>query len=401
MADRLSPLAYAYSTSHPHDHSSPTTALPRRLSAVPVNSGRTAVHFTAVGDLLLGDSPISVGFGLHSRYPGRALEDAMAGAGPLLAGRDIVLGNLECPLTANGRGKSRWRRDQMRGDAAYASVLRRSGITALHVANNHALQHGPEGFRDTLDALEQAGIECVGVRGEDAWCARPVISRLPGKPRVGMLGYCWRPSQHELATAPFAEGSLKDALADVSRLRADCEAVVVSLHWGEDFVDTPSEAEVNAAHALVDAGATVVVGHHPQVRRPVEQFSDGVIAYSLGNFVADLVWMEALRDGAVLHVDLGAGIPLSPRVQRLRLGDAFAPVPCEPAIRPVTTIDALPASQYLVRATAMLEAQRRSAYRYAIRNLPHYPLDVAMDLLVTTLRNKLGRRMSSKPGMHA
>ena len=323
----------------------------------------------------------------------------MAGVGPLLAGRDIVLGNLECPLTANGHGKSSWRRDQMRGDTAYASVLRRSGITALHVANNHALQHGPDGFRDTLYALEQAGIECVGVRGEGAWCARPVISRLPGKPRVGMLGYCWRPSQYGVATVPFAEGSLEDALADVARLRADCEAVVVSLHWGEDFVDTPSEAEVHAAHALVAAGASVVAGHHPQVRRPVEQVSDGVIAYSLGNFVADLVWMEALRDGAVLHVDLGAGIPLSPRVQRLRLDDAFTPVPCEPGIRPVTTIDALPVAQYLDRATAMLKAQRRSAYRYAIRNLLHYPLNIATEILVTTLRNKVRRRVSSNPGL--
>lgn len=359
---------------------------------------RAATRFTAVGDLLLGDSPISVGFGLHSRYPGRSLESILVHAREVLSGRDIVLGNLESPLTRVGVGTSRWRRDQMRGDPAYASVLRDAGITALHVANNHALQHGRAGFDETIAALEEAGIACVGIAGDDTWCSRPVISNALGKTTVGILGYCWRPRQYGTGSqrVPFAEGTPDDAIEDIVRLRGSCDAVVVSLHWGEDFVDEPSHAEVATAHALVDAGAAIVVGHHPQVRRPVERYAGGIIAYSLGNFVADLLWLQAFRRGTVLHADLGNDSRVEPFLEAVWLDSRFAPTPESPSLGVTESITGLDPVEYAARARDALREQQRRAYGYALRQLGRYPVRVLADLLVTTIQNKLRRSSDAR-----
>lgn len=348
-------------------------------------------RFTGIGDLLLGDSPISVGFGLHSRYPGRSLAQALALVGPQLAGSDIVLGNLECPLTRVGSGRTRWRRDQMRGDPEYAAVLRDAGITALNVANNHALQHGRCGFDDTIAALEAQAIVCVGLRGTDGWCSAPVVVEPSAGLRVGLVGYCWRPRQFA-GDVPYAEGSARDAAADIERLRRQCDTVIVSLHWGEDFVDWPSSDETTAARALVAAGASVIVGHHPQVRRPVETFGGGVIAYSLGNFAADLQWLDEFRDGSVLHVDLGPNGVLSSTVETIRLTEQFRPTPVDGVARPLAELRGLARVPYLERAESMLRAQRRRAYLYAMRHLRDYPIAVLSELAMSTMRNKLDLR---------
>ena len=353
---------------------------------------RTA-HVAAAGDLLLGDSPISVGFGLHSRYPGRSLAGALEAVKPLFADRDIVLGNLESPLSRSGRGASRWKRDQMRGDPEYAAVLREAGFTALSIANNHALQHGRSGFDDTVAALESQGIAAVGRRGSDGWCSEPVVVTSRTGLRTGLLGYCWRPRQYLASEPPpYAEGSATEAAADVARLKQRCDSVVVSLHWGEDFVDRPSAAETGAARSLVAAGASLVAGHHPQVRRPVEIRGGAVIAYSLGNLVADLVWLDAFRDGAVLDAVLGPAGVLSSQLTTVRLGDDFAVRPSGTA-QPATDVQGLEDSEYRQRAEAMLAIQRRRAYRYGLRHVADYPFAVLADLALSTIRNKVRRRL--------
>src|SRR5438067_5940582 len=97
----------------------------------------------AVGDIMLGDSAICVGFGVHSRYP-RDIGPALARVASHLKSAEVVLGNLECLLTRAGRGSTRHDADQMRGDPEYAAGLRDAGFTALAVANNHATHHAPK-----------------------------------------------------------------------------------------------------------------------------------------------------------------------------------------------------------------------------------------------------------------
>src|SRR5690349_12917072 len=234
----------------------------------------TPIRVAAVGDLQLGDSPVSVGFGLTSRYRSRGLDGVLSPLRPLFDGADLVFGNLECPLSTAGLDATSWRSAQLRGEPSFAGALARAGFTVLNVANNHAVQHGSDAFRETVDLLTGAGIQCCGVRGEGSWCSQPAILPMPGSTgrRLGVLGYCLRPRQYGTQEPPFAEGTGAEILGDVVRLKASVDAVVVSLHWGEEFVSQPSRAEVALGHAVIEAGAALIIGHHPHVLRPVERY---------------------------------------------------------------------------------------------------------------------------------
>jgi gamma-polyglutamate biosynthesis protein CapA len=344
---------------------------------------------TAVGDIMLGDSSICVGFGFHSRYPGARARDALGCLGDRLRQPGVVFGNLECPLTAVGAGGSRWRRDQMRGDPDYASILREIGFTAIGVANNHATQHGREAFEETVGHLRAAGILCVGVRGSGPWTCEPAVQTIADDRSVGLLGYCWRPRQYGRDVPPFAEGRPEEVLADVDRLRGSVGAVIVSLHWGEEFVGRPSEAEAGLARAIIEAGAIAVIGHHPHVLRPCERRGNGVIAYSLGNFTSDMLWQNDLRAGGILDCSWDEGRLRHASLTSTFIGRDYRPILGATMPIPEGPLGSLQEDAYRMEVERSLRAQRVSAYRYAAAHLLQYPLSVAGELAWVTTRNKL------------
>jgi len=230
-----------------------------------MNAG--VIRVAAVGDLQLGDSPTSVGFGFGSRFADSDLTSVLDGIRPALRA-DVVFGNLEVPLSPRSSATSSLSSRQMRGDPRFAPMLRAAGFTVLNVANNHAVQHGVDAFHDSVAALRAAGIAPCGLRGAAPWASAPAIL-VANSVRVGILAYCLRPRQYGDAEPPYAEGSPDEIGADVRRVSADVDCVLVSLHWGEEFVPVPSVEEASFARSLIDAGATLILGHHPHVARPV------------------------------------------------------------------------------------------------------------------------------------
>jgi gamma-polyglutamate biosynthesis protein CapA len=347
------------------------------------------IRVAAVGDLMVGDSSTAVGFGFRSRLPGVKLSAALAGLAPRLQSADIVIGNLECPLVPVGSGPSRWAQDQMRGDPEYARVFRQAGFTAIAVANNHAVQHGASGFAATVGYLRAEGIGVIGVRGEPPWQVDPVSYTHRSGSKVAMLGYSWRPRQFGTGVPPYAEVDPPAVLADIARARATHDSVIVSLHWGEEFVSQPSQEEVGFAHALVDRGADLVLGHHPHVTRPVERRQGSVIAYSLGNALADMLWMEQLRRGLLLEVEL-CPRPAGVRLTELRIDDSYGSQVLTEVNEIVDSpIAGLDANSYRAAIDAGLSAQRAALYKYTLRNLTRFPVDIVLSLIHSTARNKL------------
>lgn len=339
---------------------------------------------------MLGDSAICPGFGFASRYPSDQLKTVLEPVTPFLQGT-ITFGNLEVCLSDMGLDRTAWSSVQMRGWPHYAKDLRRAGFNCLSVANNHADQHGEEAFFHTVELLEAQGILVCGIAGTAGWACVPVVKEARHGRSVGILAYCLRPRQYGSGAAPFAQGTPDAILSDVGRLRRSADDVIVSLHWGEEFVDRPSEREVELGHALVEAGASLVIGHHPHVVRPVERVGSSVIAYSLGNFVTDMVWQERLRQGLILRCTLRPDGPQGVHTLATRVDDQFGPRPDGAWSAPPdeTPVRGLPAVTYgrLVRKT--VNAQRLRAYLYAVRNLWRYPPALAIQLAVVTVRNKL------------
>jgi poly-gamma-glutamate synthesis protein (capsule biosynthesis protein) len=243
----------------------------------------------------------------------------------LLAAADVTFANLETPIAPDASGGTR--EYVFNAPPEVLAALRNAGVDAVAVANNHAFDQGRAGFEETLRRLEQAGLAAVGA-GPQGRAAGPLRLEAGGL-ALAFLGYAHFFNQDGNACPPAGEGArpcpqagqLDRAriLDEVRAAAADADAVVVSLHWGVEYEQQPRAADVALARAIVDAGALVVLGHHPHVLQPIElhRRADGrlgVVAYSLGNFVSNQSRkyvhgamperIAATRDGALLRVGL-------------------------------------------------------------------------------------------------
>jgi len=251
-----------------------------------------------VGDLAMGDHPKSVGFGFYSKYrDGISLNKAQS-LFPIGYDHDILFGNLEFTLGNDELiGKSH---DEMncRGISEFAVFLRQAGFNLVNIANNHIYQHGIADFKKTLKVLTDNNIGIVGLR--DVVCTSNVITI--GAQSVCILGWSARPRQGFVDNPPYREFDTR-CYEEIIEAKKKYTIVCVSIHWGEEFIEIPSDEEKLIARKMIDSGANVVIGHHPHVIREVEEYNGGLIAYSLGNFICDMIWNEKTRKTGYLYVE--------------------------------------------------------------------------------------------------
>lgn len=345
-------------------------------------------RLVAVGDVMPGDSAVTTGYGFASRYDSGGGTHVISRLRHLFSGADIVLGNLEGTLSDVGHLPHRWSSTQYRGHPAFAGVLRDAGFRIMSVANNHAAQHGVEAFTDTVRILREAGIECCGISGSRGWCAEPTVVSVNGL-QLGFLAYCRRPRQYSRRTPPYAEGTVNELCDDIDRLRRDVDHVVTSLHWGEEFVTMPSVSEVGLAHRLAEAGSSVIVGHHPHVGRPVERANGGVIAYSLGNFISDMIWYSRLRSGVMLTVAL-AEDSAEANATSVWVDDTYLPIETGPQrLEAHRLVNGLDEEQYKRQAARTVRENRLASYAHALKNAGKFRSHTFRQLISTTLRRKM------------
>jgi poly-gamma-glutamate synthesis protein (capsule biosynthesis protein) len=288
----------------------------------------------------------------------------------------------------------------MRGEPQFAAALQRVGFNVLNVANNHAVQHGDETFHRTLAAVREAGIACVGVRGTGSWASEPAL--LCGG-RVGVLGYCQRPRQWGTAIPPYAEGTREEICADVRRLRETGAIVIVSLHWGEEFVPEPSNSELQLGHDIIDAGANLILGHHPHVTRPAESYKHAVIVHSLGNFMGDMTWYKPFRTGAIFRCGLSVEGVSHAHVTPTKLGNDYHPQPSPPDIAPCPTsqMRAMDEAAYHRAIARTWRDQRLAGYSDMLANLRRIPFPILMQLTTETAKNKIAAAVARVTGRAA
>lgn len=257
------------------------------------------ITLAAVGDIMLGDHPVCFGHGIRSVLRKRGHRHLVEAVTEKLEGHDIVFGNLECVLSEIGHDEQRLSSSELRADKNAISLLQDCHVNVLSMANNHMLQHGTDAFADTADWLKQHGIAPVGLFSEQG---SNVVQFTKGEAKVAIIGHSLRPEYFCKNNRYYAHGP-NDAIVRqveaIKQLLPD-HSIVVSLHWGEEYLHTPSKEQVELAHRLIDSGATLILGHHPHVLQGIEEYAGGLIAYSLGNFIFDS-WQKPTRESAILH----------------------------------------------------------------------------------------------------
>ena len=260
----------------------------------------------AVGDVMLG---WEVGRKIVNKGP----DAPWKGAAEFFGQADVVVANLECVISRLGEP---WptKLIHLRTPLAAAQSLAAGGVDLVSVANNHALDFGAEAFTDELARLDAVGVAYAGGGADAQEAHRAQIVEQNGL-RIAFLGYVlpfssktsfhtrdWEAGPN---TAGLAIGTPASVGADVVAAKQNADLVVVMVHGGLEYRSRPTDKQRNFAAAALDAGASLVLGHHPHVLQGYLRREGQLVAFSLGNFVFARFDGKS-NDSAILDMTLDA-----------------------------------------------------------------------------------------------
>lgn len=283
------------------------------------------MEVTVVGDVVVSGFPRKTPS--EDSSPGGAAFD-------LLHGNSLTIGNLEAPLTDGVEQAHKL--VTMRTPPSGAQELADFGFDAVSLATNHALDYGNEGMRDTVRALDQSGVAHAGFGENLAEANRPKTLNVANE-SVAFFSFCAalplgfnatersagiasiRIRQHfeydsgfldeTPGTPPYVhsvahEPDVQTAERLIAEAKESHDRVIVAMHWGVPFCYLPeaqgplAEYQRPLAHRMVDAGADLIIGHHPHCLHPAEFYGSGLVLYSTGNFVFD--WCDGWRPDSMV-----------------------------------------------------------------------------------------------------
>jgi len=259
------------------------------------------IVINAVGDVMLAGSGAATFQRLGYDYP-------FAATAAELRKGDIAVGNLEAPIALGGT-EFMFKKFRFRADPQCAPALKRAGFSVLTLANNHIMDFGEPALLETIHNLDTNGILSAGA-GKTLTAARQkTVLQVKGA-KVAFLAYSvtlpaefFAAADHS-GTAPGYPLYYKE---DIAQAKASANYVIVSFHWGLEGSSMPHLSQVATAHSAIDAGADVVLGHHPHVLQGIERYKKGIIFYSLGNFVFGSLSPSANRS-IIARITLDDGI---------------------------------------------------------------------------------------------
>jgi hypothetical protein len=239
----------------------------------------------AVGDIMLGRT-------IGDLIETQGSEAPFFDTAETLRSADITVGNLECPISE--RGEMEEKTYAFRAPVAAGQSLAFAGFNLVNLANNHTLDYGPLALQDTIEILAANDIQTVGAGMNEAEAYAPTFIEVNGL-RVAFLGFVdVHPTDYDYRTweagpdKPGVAWAHEDRVrAGVITAKAQADIVIVLVHNGYEFVQQVSSQQQKIAHLAIDSGASLVIGSHPHVLQRIESYHNGLIAYSMGNFVFD------------------------------------------------------------------------------------------------------------------
>lgn len=362
------------------------------------------ITIAAVGDIFLG----------------RGVENTMVKRGknyifdlvrPILTQHDIVIGNLESPVT------------DMQTTAGFEHLVARpsaldelshSGISAVTLANNHIMDYGLTGLRDTVDELRNRQIGLAGTGLNEYEAAKP-LTGINGK-NVTLLSYYGmgkggnvsHSSNAVMSSGAYGEngghnsGQLSKILRDIESVKDKSDVVLVSLHWGHVGKSKPMKYQVEFAHQLIDHGAHGVLGTGPHTLQPVEQYHGGIIAYSLGNFVFD---HHDRRESMILHLTFERGSLEDVSITPILISSENRPEPITSHTHPdlyaytksllVSKLDSYESDAEIISHLSIKALTPKNVLKKLIwRQHGVYPLSFYIHAMVELVKNKLFQNLT-------
>jgi len=315
-------------------------------------------HLAALGDIMLGGR-VARAIGENGAAP------LFKSIQPFLASSALIFGNLEMPFSTDEPPYLGGVHPSYRVPPGCIEAVEVLRLRVVNLATNHVLDWGPQAIERTRSLLRERSIETVGAGADEQEARRPAIVRAGGL-RFGFLGYCKRGEYTARGSRPGAALLDPDGiLTDIAALRGKVDVLTVSLHWGLELSDHPDPGDVELGRRLIDAGADLILGHHPHVLQGIERRRHGLIAYSLGNFIFDnraghivspQAW-ERRHQGMILDIQLGGEGVAGQRIIPTQLTGELAVVPAGETAREEIL-------QRLERLSGIIAGDRTGEYFY-------------------------------------
>ena len=248
------------------------------LVCLPPQLHAEEILITAVGDVMLAGR-------WAPQLKQKGYDHPFLGVKNELISSDVTLANLESPIAENGQEFIE-KKFRFRAAPETAQAMRSAGINLVTLANNHTMDFGGEALAETLSNLNSAGIASVGAGANLSEARKMALYTIKSK-KIAFLGYSltqpveFFAGSNRPGTAPGYE---KFVAADVASARSQADYVIVSFHWGKEASTEVQAYQRATAHKAIEAGADVIIGHHPHVLQGIERYRGGIIFYSLGNF---------------------------------------------------------------------------------------------------------------------
>lgn len=239
-------------------------------------------------------SVLAMGDIMFSRFYNQAYLDPFTKIAGLedrfFQGADVIVGNLEGAIAPPALPQNKY--DFAFADR-YATTLAQYNFDAVSLANNHSLDQGENGYRETVARLNEVGVGSFGHQSDEK--ASVYTKVIDGK-AVSFVGI-------NLIAQSFNQEMAEEIIRQTA---TDSDYTVAMVHWGEEYVHYPTQSQQQLGRNLVDWGADAVIGAHPHVTQGMEVYKNAPILWSLGNFVFDQQFSEAVQRS------LAAGIVFSP-----------------------------------------------------------------------------------------
>lgn len=211
----------------------------------------------------------------------------------LISSADVSFGNLEYSVTdSNSPTDKKYLKEKktinLKSDCNTSKELKSVGFDVLSLANNHMMDFGEKGLKDTITCLDNLNIYYAGA-GTNISNAKKLAIVKADNLKIGFLSYTSvSPKDAYAKSNRSGVLGIGDNIEDNIRgAKNQTDFLVVYVHWGNEFEMSPDNIQEEMGRKMIDAGADIVIGSHPHVIQPFEKYKDKYIFYSLGNFVFD------------------------------------------------------------------------------------------------------------------
>lgn len=253
-----------------------------------------------LGDMMPGENVYHIGRGIRTKY-GHDYSHFIPEhiKGQLLNDIDVVVYNFEYSLVPNDFDFNDFEASIYVSTLESLKIIPDHVIKVVNIANNHFWEKGASRTKYTINALKEHGFFVAGENG------KPTIVEIKGQ-RLLFWGTSLIDWDVPVFTATYND--LLDKI-ELPKEKGCDDVWVMSIHWGTEFITYPNRNQVELAHQLVDRGGDIIHGHHPHVFQPIERYNNGLVMYSMGNFVFDENFSIETQKSYCVKIAIDAGLP--------------------------------------------------------------------------------------------